>query len=63
MSLEVLPVEEDGDEVFIPISAGCSRCRVWRGGKAFNVPLERVKRNGGEFWECPSCNGSYGPCA
>jgi hypothetical protein len=46
---ENMSVEEDGDEVFIPISD--VRCCGLR-----------LKRDSG-FWKCPMCRLSYGPVA
>jgi hypothetical protein len=44
------PVEEDGDEVFIPMPKHCTK---WECDKA---KLERQ----GKFVRCPKCRGSYG---
>ena len=50
-------VEEDGDEVFTPISMGCQQWKCVRDAGGKIVPL--VKLDNG-FWTCPNCKGSYG---
>jgi len=54
-------VEEDGDEIFIPISVGCLRfeCQTWEPGKNRPTYPKLIQVNG--FWECPKCHSSYGP--
>lgn len=54
-------VEEDGDEIFVPLSRGCLRweCQTWETGMSRPTHPQLVAKDG--FWICPKCNGSYGP--
>lgn len=55
-------IEEDGDEVFTPISAGCNACGgYWLDGKRHNYAI----KPDGLWLKCVNCHGSYGavpPC-
>ncbi len=54
-------VEEDGDEIFVPLSAGCLRweCQTWEPGADRPTHPKLVAEDG--FWKCPTCHASYGP--
>ncbi len=52
-----MSVEEDGDEVFTPISYGCQQWTCVRDNGGVSPKLELLS-NG--YWHCPKCRGSYG---
>jgi hypothetical protein len=54
-----LQIEEDGDEIFCPVTRGCQQWWCVRDNGYVPVKLEKGS-NG--FWTCPKCKGSYGEC-
>jgi len=56
----IYAVEEDGDEIFIPLSeVRC--CRIgFDGGKPIYSQLIQVTRNEHAYWCCDKCGVSYG---
>lgn len=57
-SIKVLPVEEDGNEVFTKATT-CSRCRTGFRGHGDPIYQQLEVKDG--FLVCPRCGGSYGP--
>lgn len=52
-----LQIEEDGDEVFCPVTRGCQQWKCVRDNGYIPVKLF-AGPNG--FWTCPKCKGCYG---
>ena len=59
--IRTVAIEEDGDEIFVPLSEGCLKweCQTWEDGKDRPRHPQLVVDEDG-FWECPKCHASYG---
>ena len=60
MQIRTIAIEEDGDEIFVPLSVGCLKyeCQWWETGAERPSHPKLIIED--DHWICPNCRASYG---